>query len=104
MLVPVGEYAEGRLEQRGEADATRRRHARHFLDLAEEAERRLSGPDEAAWLSRLAAEHDNLRAALAWLLDEAGGAAWGRAERAGAGGRRRCSRKACPSSGGWATP
>jgi non-specific serine/threonine protein kinase len=42
-----------------------RRHAEHFLKLAE------SEPvsDQAAWLARMDAERDNFRVALAWTLD-----------------------------------
>ena len=52
----------------GEDEETRRRHAAWYLALAEELwptfQRRL---DAAQAVSRLATEHDNLRAALAWL-------------------------------------
>jgi uncharacterized damage-inducible protein DinB len=41
----------------------RRRHAEHFLPLAEEAEPHMLQVD-AAWLNRLDQEGDNLRAAL----------------------------------------
>ncbi len=55
-----------------EAEALRRRHAEHFLALAEAAEERLQGPEQASWLERLEIEHDNLRAALSWSLQEPG--------------------------------
>jgi tetratricopeptide (TPR) repeat protein len=61
MLETIREYATERLEQFGDADALRRRHAEYFLRLADEAEPHLTGRQQATWLERLEAEHDNLR-------------------------------------------
>jgi predicted ATPase len=63
MLETIREYAGEQLEQSGEAGELQRRHAEHFLALAEEAYPKLKG-DPKGWLDRLGAEHDNLRAAL----------------------------------------
>ena len=64
LLEPVRQYALEKLEESGEAEANRRRHTEFFLALAEEAEPKLWGPDQAVWLKRLEVEHDNMRAAL----------------------------------------
>ncbi|HEY8778031.1 MAG TPA: hypothetical protein VIM33_16335, partial [Gaiellaceae bacterium] len=64
MLETIREYAAERLEQSGGADDARWRHAVHFLALAEEAASEVIGAHPRAWLERLEAEHDNLRAAL----------------------------------------
>ncbi|MGH3090631.1 MAG: LuxR C-terminal-related transcriptional regulator [Rubrobacteraceae bacterium] len=69
MLEPVRQYARGKLEASGNFDAVRRRHAAFFLALAEEAEPELRGAEQEAWLGRLDAEHENLRAALRWALE-----------------------------------
>jgi predicted ATPase len=63
MLETIRGFALERLEAGGEADEIRRRHAEHFLELAEEAEPHLRQEDDE-WLDRLEAEHDNVRAAL----------------------------------------
>jgi predicted ATPase/DNA-binding CsgD family transcriptional regulator/Flp pilus assembly protein TadD len=70
LLEPVRQYASEKLVEGGEEDDSRRRHARFFLALAEEAEPGLRGPHQVEWLDRLQQEHDNLRAALAWSLEE----------------------------------
>ncbi len=64
MLETIREYAAERLEESGEGEALRRRHADHFVALAEEAEPSILGVNPGEWLDRLEYDHDNLRAAL----------------------------------------
>ncbi len=47
---------------------TRDRHRDWRLELALRAEPELTGADQERWLTRLEAEHDNLRASLHWTL------------------------------------
>src|SRR5207244_749172 len=70
MLESIREYVTERLVASGEARWARAAHLAHYLDLARRAEERFRGPDEEAWLELLAAEHENLRAALAFSLRE----------------------------------
>ena len=69
MLEPVRQYAREKLEEHGEGEEARLRHATFFLTLAKEAEPRLQGPEDTMWLERLESEHDNMRAALSWALE-----------------------------------
>ena len=69
MLEPVRQYALQRLEESGEDEEARRRHAAFYYALAEAAEPELKGADQVEWLGRLEREQGNLRAALSWLLE-----------------------------------
>jgi len=69
MLETVREYGAEQLTAYGAADAVQRAHARYFVALAERIEPHLFGPEQAQWMECLEREHDNLRAALGWLLD-----------------------------------
>ena len=69
LLEPVRQYALDKLEESDEAEEARRRHAEFFLALAEQTVTEMRGPEQAAWLDRLEAEHDNLRGALSWALE-----------------------------------
>jgi predicted ATPase len=70
MLETIREHALERTEEAGDLGWLRRRHARYFCRFAEQAEPNLVRPDARRWLDALAGEHDNLRAALAWSLEE----------------------------------
>jgi DNA-binding CsgD family transcriptional regulator/tetratricopeptide (TPR) repeat protein len=69
MLEPIRQYAQEKLEERGEGEEVKRRHASLFLALADDAEPKLQGPEDVEWLERLEVEHDNMRAALSWALE-----------------------------------
>jgi predicted ATPase/DNA-binding CsgD family transcriptional regulator len=75
LLELVRQYARERLEESG--NEVERRHATFFMELAEEAEGKLEGPDQSRWLVSLENDHDNFRAALAWSLGEGGDAGFG---------------------------
>jgi len=83
MLETMREYARERLEESGEAEEIRRRHADFFADVAENAYAERFA-DEATWVASLEREHDDLRAALDWLqtadrpraVDVAGALGW----------------------------
>lgn len=69
MLQTVREYAREQLDTSGESEAMRRRHAVYYLALAEEADPYVRTGRQNPWVLRLEKEHDNLRAALAWMLE-----------------------------------
>jgi predicted ATPase/DNA-binding SARP family transcriptional activator/DNA-binding CsgD family transcriptional regulator len=70
MLEPIRQYGQERLEESGEADATRDRHAASFLALAGKAGPELRGPRQVPWLKRLDTERDNVRGAMTWLVGQ----------------------------------
>jgi predicted ATPase/class 3 adenylate cyclase/DNA-binding CsgD family transcriptional regulator len=71
MLQTLREFALERLDGEGELETTREAHAAYYLALAEEAEPHLRSAEQAQWFAQLDQEHENLRAALSWLLERA---------------------------------
>lgn len=69
MLDIVREFATEMLDQSSEAGAVRSRHARWAIQTAEAAEAELGGPDQASWLDRMEAMHDDVRLAERMLAD-----------------------------------
>jgi ATP/maltotriose-dependent transcriptional regulator MalT len=69
MLVTIREFGLECLERYGELEAARRAHTLYYLALAKEAAPKLPGPQLGVWMRRLQQEHDNLRAAMNWLLE-----------------------------------
>jgi non-specific serine/threonine protein kinase len=70
MLQTIAAFALEQLRTQGEEADARRRHATHFLGLAQQAETQLTGVAQAEWLDRLERDHDNLRAALQHAQDD----------------------------------
>ena len=69
MLEVVRDFAAESLEAKGETDAVCRKHAEFFVSLTETAEPLLQSAQSAVWLDRLQEEHDNIRAAMHWSLE-----------------------------------
>ena len=70
LLETVRQYARDRLTESGESLVVRARHGDCFLTLAEEVKPKLRGPEQAQWLEVLEEEHDNLRQALTWYMED----------------------------------
>ncbi|MFF0308232.1 BTAD domain-containing putative transcriptional regulator [Streptosporangium sp. NPDC004379] len=70
MLETVRAYAAERLAESGEEPRVRLAHAVFFTELAEASDPALRDRGQAAALAALAAEHDNLSAALRWAVEE----------------------------------
>jgi tetratricopeptide (TPR) repeat protein len=69
LLETVRQYGRDRLLESGETQVVRDRHLRFCEELGQTAEPQLRSQEQIEWLDLLEAEHDNLRAALAWSLD-----------------------------------
>ncbi len=66
LLETIRQYALERLDDAGETDTVRRRHAEWCVDFATRAHAGMRSPDELAWTTRLERESDNLRAGVTW--------------------------------------
>lgn len=74
MLESIREYAWERLQNSGELDVMRQRYAAYYREFVLESESKLTGGEQAAVFKALQSEADNLRAVLAWSLQQEGDA------------------------------
>ena len=70
MLFVIHEFAYAALVARGEEEHLRMRHAAVYREFVEKAEPHLVTSDRAVWLGRIAADHDNIRAAMDWAAEQ----------------------------------
>ena len=70
VLHVIREYALERLAEAPDARDVHARHASTFVELAERTAPLLTGADGKRWLDKLEIDHDNLRAALQWTVEQ----------------------------------
>jgi predicted ATPase/DNA-binding CsgD family transcriptional regulator len=69
MLETLREFALEELSSHDEAIPVRERHAGYFVDYAERCGALLTSPEQGKWLDQLELSHADLRAAMAWAID-----------------------------------
>jgi predicted ATPase len=69
LLRTIQSFALARLIADGREDATRRRHALAYMDLAERAGPAMTTNAQAEWLARLSLDASNLHSAVRWAID-----------------------------------
>jgi len=69
LLESIRQYAQERLETAGDAAEVRRRHADHYVAVAEAAGPRLRSRDQITSANEVARDVDNFRAALDWAVE-----------------------------------
>ena len=68
MLETIRDYARDKLIESGDVDAASSRHCNYYFATAKDGRYGLQGPEQAKWIARLEADHDNLRAAIAYSM------------------------------------
>ena len=68
MLETIRQFGGNKLNEGNESESLSDRHLEYCLQLAETAEPHLRRAEQIGWLKRLDAEHENMRAALAWTM------------------------------------
>ena len=69
LLESIRQYAQERLEASGDTAAVRRRHADHYVEVAEAAGPHLRSPDQLEWAKALTRDTDNFRVVLDWAIE-----------------------------------
>jgi predicted ATPase/class 3 adenylate cyclase len=70
ILETIREYGLERLSASGEMEMVRKAHTSYYLAQAERRDQDLPSSEYEAWLDQMEQEHDNLRAAMQWSLEQ----------------------------------
>jgi predicted ATPase/class 3 adenylate cyclase len=70
MLETIRQYAQFKLFASEEVEEVKNRHRDWYMELAETVEPKLRTGEQQVWLDRLEMEHDNLRAAMKWCIEQ----------------------------------
>ncbi len=68
LLETIREYSKTKLTEASEAEQTTEKHCHWYSRVAQEAAHHVGRANQTAWFNHLEQEHDNLRAALDWLV------------------------------------
>lgn len=68
MLMMIRQFALERLRSSGREAEVRDRHLMYFLNLAEQADQEIRGPDQFEWMERIEHDHANFQIALEWSI------------------------------------
>ena len=68
MLETIRDYARAKLLESGDVHGTSSRHCNYYFARVKEGKRGMQGSEQAEWIARLEADHDNVRAALAYSM------------------------------------
>ena len=68
MLETIRDYARLKLIDSGDMDGASSRHCNYYFAMAKDGGSGLRGPEQAKWVACLEADHDNMRAAIAYSM------------------------------------
>ena len=68
MLTMIREFGLERLREKGQESLIRDKHVAYFMELAEQADQEIHGPDQLTWIERVERNHNNFQAALDWCV------------------------------------
>ncbi len=69
ILETIRDYAREKLEQAGDLEPTAARHCQHYFSFAKAVNNGMVGSEQSAWIARMEAELDNVRAGIALAMD-----------------------------------
>ena len=72
MLETVRDYARLKLTESGDMEGASSRHCNYYFAMVKDGSRGTRGPEQPKWVARLEADHDNVRAAIAYSMGSRG--------------------------------